>query len=183
MCDSVVLQHCAPTLAGMKTGSLFSHWFDNEEDLRCSLRQLNQKLVGKGLCALPLNYKDGHTLIYVYRPTQLQRDLGDVTANRLLTERGYHCNQPQQCILHLMERLAESAEFPHEIGLFLGYPPEDVSGFIENKAACAKCVGCWKVYGDEEAARKRFAKYEKCTAVYCDLWEKGRSMERMIVAG
>ena len=25
-------------------------------------------------------------------------------------------------------------EFPHDIGLFLGYPPEDVLGFITNKA-------------------------------------------------
>ena len=33
-----------------------------------------------------------------------------------------------------MQRLADGGKFPHEIGLFLGYPPEDVSGFIENRA-------------------------------------------------
>ena len=34
----------------------------------------------------------------------------------------------------LIKRLNEDAEFPHEIGLFPGYPPEDVRGFIENRA-------------------------------------------------
>lgn len=47
-------------------------------------------------------------------------------------------------------------DFPHEIGLFLGYPLEDVQGFIENRAEGYKCVGCWKVYGDEEYAKQEF---------------------------
>ena len=68
------------------------------------------------------------------------------------------------------------------IGLFLGYPPEDVCGFIENKADACKCVGCWKVYGDEDAAKKLFAKYKKCTDVYCTLFANGRSIERLTVA-
>ena len=54
-----------------------------------------------------------------------------------------------------MQRLGQAAEFPHEIGLFLGYPPEDVQGFLENRLC--KCVGCWKVYGDEQAAQNGFA--------------------------
>lgn len=69
-----------------------------------------------------------------------------------------------------MKRLGESDEFPHEIGLFLGYPVEDVKGFIENKASCAKCVGYWKVYGDEEKAQKLFNQYKKCTGVYKKQW-------------
>ena len=38
-----------------------------------------------------------------------------------------------RCIVKLIGRLQENEGFPHEIGLFLGYPPEDVLGFIENK--------------------------------------------------
>lgn len=47
----------------------------------------------------------------------------------------------------------ESGEFPHEVGLFLSYPPEDVKGFIDHRANDFKCAGLWKVYGDEEKAR------------------------------
>ena len=79
-------------------------------------------------------------------------------------------------------RLQESGDFPHEIGLFLGYPPEDVRGFIENHAEGYKFVGCWKVYGDEKSAKKQFARYKKCTDVYCSQWANGKSIERLTVA-
>lgn len=64
----------------------------------------------------------------------------------------------------------------------MGYPPEDVIGFIENKASGCKTAGCWKVYGDEDAAKKIFKKYKKCTDIYCDKYKKGRSIERLTVA-
>ena len=50
--------------------------------------------------------------------------------------------------------MADYGEFPHEVGLFLGYPPEDVEGFIENKACSCKLTGYRKVYSDEEKAKK-----------------------------
>lgn len=85
--------------------------------------------------------------------------------------------------MRLSQRLRQSEEFPHEIGLFLGYPPEDVRGFIEHHADGSKCTGCWKVYGDETAARRKFDQYKKCTRVYCDQWKKGKNIERLTVAG
>ena len=85
--------------------------------------------------------------------------------------------------MHLIRRLCEYEEFPHEIGLFLGYPPEDVYGFIENKADGFKCVGCWKVYGDARAAQKTFARYKKCSDIYAVQYANGRSIERLTVAG
>ena len=69
----------------------------------------------------------------------------------------------------------ESGEFPHEVGLFLSYPPEDVKGFIDHRTNNFKCAGLWKVYGDEEKARSLFAKYKKCTEIYCALWQSGSS--------
>lgn len=54
------------------------------------------------------------------------------------------------CIRNLRIRINSSKTFPHEIGLFLGYPVEDVKGFIENKGEnCVKC-GAWKVYCNPE---------------------------------
>ena len=53
-------------------------------------------------------------------------------------------------------------------------------GFIEEKDSF-KCVGAWKVYGDAEAAQKRFTQFEKCTAAYCRLYRSGSSIERLTV--
>ena len=74
------------------------------------------------------------------------------------------------------------SEFPHEVGLFLSYPPEDVKGFIDNEAANYKYIGLWKVYGDEEGAKRTFARYRKCTKLYCKLWQSGSSLEQLAVA-
>ena len=76
----------------------------------------------------------------------------------------------------------ESGEFPHEVWLFLSYPPEDVKGFIDHRANNFKCTGPWKVYGDEEKARSLFAKYKKCTEIYCALWQSGSKLEQFAVA-
>ena len=64
----------------------------------------------------------------------------------------------------------------------LGYPAEDVQGFIENETKECKCVGCWKVYGDEEKAKKIFDKYRKCSQVYLDRFERGYTLEKLTVA-
>lgn len=182
MSEELLVRHCSPTLAGIKTGNMFNCSFENSEKMKESIRKLNGVFAKKGLRILPLRYRNNSALIYVYRPSKLSQDLQDDTACRLLEERGYATGVPESCILHLIHRLSSSEEFPHEIGLFLGYPPEDVCGFIENRAEGCKCVGCWKVYSDEEAAQKTFEKFKKCTTVYCEQWAKGRSIERLTVA-
>lgn len=113
-------------------------------------------------------------LLYIYRPGKLKKDFAVKGTSELLEEYGYTVGEPGKCIVQLSKRLNESEEFPHEIGLFLGYPLEDVKGFIENSAEGYKCVGCWKVYGDEQDAKKKFERYRKCTNVYCAQWANGK---------
>ena len=40
----------------------------------------------------------------------------------------------------------EHKQFPHEMGLLLGYPIEDVRGFIEHNGCGCLYSGYWKVY-------------------------------------
>lgn len=183
MSEELLVKHCSPTLAGMKTGNMFGCLFTDEHEMRECVRCWNRTLTKKGLRVVPLRFQNGRALIYVYRPARLNADLQHNLAEQLLQKRGYCTENSQRCVSHLISRLGEYEEFPHEIGLFLGYPPEDVHGFIENRADGFKCVGCWKVYGDAQAAQKTFEKYKKCTDVYCEQFAKGSSIERLIVAG
>ena len=73
----------------------------------------------------------------------------------------------------LQKRIAEKPEFPHEIGIFLGYPLEDVDGFITHQGENCKLCGCWKGYGNVEQARRTFANYEKCRVFLCAKLSKG----------
>lgn len=183
MSEELLVRHCSPTLAGMKTGSLFTCSYEGADEMRDALRRFNRMLGKKGLRLIPLRYRDRRALIYVYRPKKLFFDLQHATACELLRTRGYCTETPERCIVHLIKRLSEGEDFPHEIDCFLGYPPEDVCGFIENKAQGCKCVGCWKVYGDTKAAQMLFAKYRKCTEIYTEQFAKGKSIERLTVAG
>ena len=180
MSEEMIVRHCAPTLASLKTGNMFTCRFATAEELYRSVREMNRRLAGKGLRVLPLRYRDGVGLVYVYRPGKLNADLTHATACQLLAERGYPCGNANLCVKRLCCRLAQGEEFPHEIGLFLGYPPEDVEGFIRRKGE-VKLAGCWKVYGDVEAAQRTFAKYKKCTDVYVRQHAGGRALERLAV--
>ena len=179
MSEELIVRHCAPTLANLKTGSLFVCPIADKPSFFSSLRSLNELLVPKGLRALPLRIREHSALIYLYRPSRLKKDLEDPAAMKILQEHGYSCYG--KCLPKLMERIRASEEFPHEIGLFLGYPPEDVQGFLDHRPC--KCTGCWKVYGDENKAKKTFDLYKKCERVYCQQLAHGTDIERLTVAG
>ena len=76
-------------------------------------------------------------------------------------------------ISRLRSRLGKCGEFPHEIGIFLGYPVEDVRGFISNEGKNFKACGTWKVYGDGERAAGLFESYRRCTEYFCSMVERG----------
>ncbi len=181
MSEEVIVNCCSPTLAGLKTGSLFSCSYKSRAELFASLRKYNLLLGCRGVRFFPLRLKNNKALIYVYRPSHLVCDLKNTETRCLLSELGYDADSCGSCLAVLMKRLCESEEFPHEIGLFLGYPCEDVRGFIENRAECAKCVGCWKVYGDVEKAKRQFQKYKKCTRVYQRQWSNGKPLTKLAV--
>lgn len=183
MSEERLIRQCAPTLAGIKTGSLFPCPYETREELMADVRAFNRRFAARGLCLLPLRLENGHALLYLYRPAELRRDLQNGLAREILSSAGYRCGSCEGCVTDLVRRLRGSAEFPHEIGLFLSYPPEDVLGFICNRACNHKCVGCWKVYGDEQAARNLFEKYEMCSKIYSRQWQQGKSIEQLTVAG
>lgn len=182
MSEEMVVRQAAPTLAGIKTGSLFPCPCMEKKTLLEEIRAFNRRYLSRGLCLLPLRFTEGKALLYLYRPAALRRDLRGQTAEALLADAGYPCGSCGRCVAQLVRRMRGSAEFPHEVGLFLSYPPEDVKGFIENHAANAKCTGVWKVYGDEQQAQQTFDRYKKCTQTYCERWRSGVKLDRLAVA-
>ena len=166
MSEEYVVRQCAPTLAGIKTGSLVPCPDQSRQALMSEIRALNRRLSPKGLILLPVRYLDGKALLYLYRPSNLRQDLKDRLAAQVLEQAGYSCSKSEPCVVRL----------------FLSYPPEDVKGFIDNRACNFKCSGLWKVYGDEARAQAMFARFRKCTEIYCKLWQEGSSIEQLAVA-
>lgn len=182
MSEYLLINHCSPTLAGIKTGNLFTCDYSNKAELLCQIRQLNKTLVPKGLRLLPMRFQNRKVLIYLYRPSNLKSDLNNEKTSTLLKECGYCPDNCDYCVVQLINKLRFEKEFPHEIGLFLGYPPEDVQGFINDSRIGCKHIGAWKVYSDVDKAIKTFEVYDKCTEFYNMRWTLGHRLDQLAVS-
>lgn len=182
MSYEMIVKHCAPTLAGLKIGNLFSYAYESAEKLEKQLQQNNKLLNSKGIFFRILRKKNNIALIYVYRANQLQELLMNKQMQAFLKEKNYHNFKLDSC-LDLLEDHLIHCDFPHEIGLFLGYPLEDVKDFIKHKGSNYKHVGYWKVYNNLEEALSTFEKYRKCTDIYCQKYAFGYDISRLTVVG
>ncbi|MFI3213328.1 MAG: DUF3793 family protein [Eubacteriales bacterium] len=161
MAYEVIVQFCAPTLAGIKVGSLFSYRYTNKEKLVDDIYNRNIFFNKKGIYLTILKMKNGLALIYVYRKNKLEKELTKHDVLEFLKENGYNSSAITDC-LHILRNHLKNTEFPHEIGAFLGYPIDDVRAFIHNKGENYKAIGWWKVYHDVFASQKIFDKYNEC---------------------
>lgn len=131
MSYELIIEQCSPTLAGIKTGSLFSVPNEDKKEFKENIKRLNSVLVPRGLRLIPVKQLKNRVLIYLYRPNRLKRDLENSLAENILLQKNYPTDNADRCVAELIKRLKSGEDFPHEVGLFLGYPAEDVNGFIK----------------------------------------------------
>lgn len=154
-----LVRHAAPVLLGKKPAALFTL-----PGLAGELPALTANLAPQGLCVRPMRRYADKLLLLVYVPALLAAALADPLARQLLLAGGYPAGQaPAPMLDYLETRMAQEAGFPHEIGFFLGYPAEDVAGFICHRGANYKLCGRWKVYGDVARAKALFQEYQLCS--------------------
>jgi hypothetical protein len=108
------------------------------------------------LSILTLRESSTGTLVLLYRRKILARKTGAGAGSRYLRALGYPGGRLEGCLSFLKKRFGEPA-FPHEVGVFLGYPLEDVIGFSRGEPSPYSCRGYWRVYGRPEKAERTFA--------------------------
>ena len=183
--ETVLVEQCAPTLAGAKPGNLFRCGGRDPEQVLKKVDEWDRRFRPLGLRAVVLRVcsRTGDCLVYVYRSGWVGKLLAEKEHWAFLKARGYERTDDVEGMLaQLSRRLCLEAEYPHEIGIFLGYPLQDVVGFIENRGRNCTYCGYWKCYGDPADARRRFARYRACTDAYKRLFEKGTPLIRLVVA-
>ncbi|MDR2072128.1 MAG: DUF3793 family protein [Spirochaetaceae bacterium] len=151
----ILINHLSPVLLGYKPAALF---MAPRELLRGFLpallpRRLSLRVLREGKAGL---------LVMVFDREKLETAIARKSARAILNSLGYPAGAPVwACLEYLKQKLAYS-RFPHEIGLFLGYPAEDVLGFVKHRGRNYKLCGYWKVYGDVERAKCCFRQYDTC---------------------
>lgn len=180
--DRYIIEYCAPTLAGMKTGGMFRIKFSSESKMNAEIQNMKNILKPKKVSLTVLKSTGTNALIYVFREDKLKNDLKNPDLDNLLDELGYSKGGINTVLRQLKERMTENGDFPHEIGAFLGYPPKDVIGFVKNKGSNCLCSGWWKVYHNAENAKKMFLKFDKCRELYKKLYLSGKTALQLAVA-
>ncbi|WP_307745320.1 DUF3793 family protein [uncultured Phascolarctobacterium sp.] len=160
--DELLAFHCAPALAGIKPANLVSCPTVSMPVVAPLLTVYTEQFADRGIAFEVLCHCTARTLILVYQPRQLEALLQKHEVSCYLKELGYKTDSVHSLLRQLGSRVSCSNDFPHEIGIFLGYPLADIKGFIENKGQNCKCSGYWKVYDDVEHARCLFDAYNKC---------------------
>ena len=183
--QAALIEHCAPTLAGLKPASLFRFQPEEGRAFPAEFLTCRRALEGRGLVLTLLKgcRRTGAYLVYLYRRAALDRLLGQAEHAGFLREMGYEpWTESRGCLRQLAARLCLEGEFPHEIGVFLGYPLEDVKGFIRHKGKNFTLCGCWKCYGDPGEARRQFRRFKDCTNDYRRRFAAGATLSQLAVA-
>lgn len=149
---------CAPLLSGLKTANLV-----NIE--KKQFRNLKAVLKNTDISYYVLFHGDKKFTILLYRYMGLEQYLSRPETRKLLNKMGYFSSDIYELLYLFSVKYRRFVigidEFPHEMGIFLGYPIEDVVGFIENKGKNFLCTGYWKVYEDAPAKTRLFRSFEQ----------------------
>lgn len=177
-----LIRHCAATLAGHKCGSLFSWRACPGATIADCLREANRALAPRGVRLYLLRRDGDGGLVYVYRPSMLKRRLQDAQVPALSGGmrlwRGRMRRMPARARAARVRAGRLSARDRRVSGLSAG----GRAGLHLPWRRRVRCVGCWKVYGDEQAARRRFELYRKCQRIYLECYRRGFGVARLTVA-
>jgi hypothetical protein len=152
--EDVIIHHCSPVLLGCKPAALFTLAADSPE--------LLTGFMPPGTDYLVIREQEGGLLVFLFDRAMLEKTVLDDPVRKTLAGMGYPPRHSLSAFLVHLQKRFEHHKCPHEVGLFLGYPLDDVLGFIRHEGHGYKLCGVWKVYGDPERAKKQFRQYELC---------------------
>ena len=175
--EEAVIQCGAPALCGIKPSCLFSIRKEVYDACKSKVKEWHSAFAGEGKYIVALPRRNAQVLFFVYDKNLLERQCGDWRIRQYLKEKSYPVESGFYAMLsELLHRLAGENGFPHEVGVFLGYPLEDVVQFEKTAGGNYRYAGFWKVYGDVHAARKRMEQYRTCSAGCRELLKRGLSV-------
>ncbi len=177
--EQMLAVHSAPTLLGVKCGNLFAvHQSDFCLDELSEI--FESKFGNMGLKIRFLCSCRERALVYVYSKDLLEMWFAEEKTASFMKEYGYSSDMTLDEKLSLLESRINCGSFPHEIGAFLGYPIDDIRGFIENEGQNFLLCGFWKVYSNPADAQNTFDRYIFCKNYLCNKIDQGMDLIRAL---
>lgn len=171
--ETQIVMQCAPVIAGLKISNLLIVSNKDKEYVKAIMKKT--ELAWKELLNL-----NAQTTFLVYLPQKLKEYLEQQKVQELMKKLGYQSCTQQALVGNVQEEyknyMLYRGTFPHEMGLLLGYPVEDVCGFIENEGKNFLFSGYWKVYENMPAKKRLFLKFEQARETMLQLMACGISI-------
>ena len=153
-----VVTQCAPVLKGVKISNLITMKPGGWRKIRAYLKKSR-------IICIPLYADAEKEVLFLYRYEKLERHLKNREVREFLRSCGYESFEVASVLVRLRRRYrlyaGISKEFPHELGVLLGYPVGDVQGFIDNRGENSLTSRYWKVYQNPKEAEKIFDLYDR----------------------
>lgn len=115
-----------------------------------------------GLSVRVMRERDDSLLLFIYDGASLSRLLSEKRVTAMLSRAGYQTPADIEASLSELEKRIASGSFPHEVGIFLGYPLKDVAAFMGWAPIPFTCQGPWKIYGDPRSSLETAASHHEC---------------------
>lgn len=168
---------CAPVITGIKLSNLLILQKSDVKNLPWILRHT-------GIVSLKLAEVKEKVTFLIFRREELRAYLEDAKVQQILEECGYTDLSFKGILFTFMEHYhayaKDEKQFPHEMGLLLGYPVEDVEGFIVHKGQNFLYSGYWKVYADVSTKQELFRQYERVQKDVITLLAEGIGLRDII---
>lgn len=121
-----------------------------------------------GLSRIVLKKSSTDLQILFYDKEKLKNYLESSPAAEFLQKQGYDTSTTLEEKLELLKERFTSDSFPHEIGLFLGYPLKDVKGFTEGRKDYLRIQkSMWQVFDTAAESLQKMALFRKAERVAC----------------
>lgn len=175
--ETQIALQCAPLISGLKVSNLLIISAEDEALVRGILRR-------SGISFFRLLRTGEKVTFLLFRKNPLEAYLKQQEVEAMLAEAGYAEPSLGNILSTFQKRYAHymsaGGRFPHEMGLLLGYPAEDVKGFVENEGKNFLYSGYWKVYADVEEKRRLFQKFENAKETVIQLLSYGVGIQDIL---
>lgn len=171
------IYQCAPVLAGLKVSNLLI--------VKKSYAIQAQNMINEcGLAAFVLYISEQKITFLVYNSEKLSAYINSSECAEFMKLNG-HSDLSIKAVLYEISiryrlHMRMLGNFPHELGIILGYPIEDVVGYIEHEGNDYLYNGYWKVYSNVEETKDRFKKFDEATEYMLRMMLNGEDLSTLV---
>lgn len=175
-CIRCILKNIGATIMGVKPAELRNIRFNNSKIWdRCK----STILAYDQIKMIELNEKVNRKQVLFYHEAALDQQLRKAEVLEFLKKHGYPQKYNLKSYLDFLVKRLRSNEFPHEIGIFFGYPLKDVLGFMGYSDLKVTHSKEWKIYGDKSISLLQQKRFEMARDYFNKRIDRAEEIEQL----